>query len=37
MKEFEDDKIPIEERIELERTKIFMKGKGTKVSKEGLI
>jgi len=37
MKDFEDELIPIEERIELERTKIFMKGKGTKVNKEGLI
>jgi len=33
----EDDEIPIEDRIEEQRTKIFMKGKGTKVCKESLI
>ena len=36
MEDFQDDEIPIEERIEIERTKIFMKGKGTKDAKETL-
>ncbi len=37
MHEFDDDEIPIEERIEEERTKVFMKGSGTKVEKESLL
>jgi ssDNA-binding Zn-finger/Zn-ribbon topoisomerase 1 len=37
MQEFEDDEVAIEERIEEKRSKIFMKGNGTKVCKETLI
>jgi hypothetical protein len=37
MNDMEDDEVPIEERIEAERTKVFMKGNGTKVEKESLI
>lgn len=37
MKEIdEEDFIPIEDQIETERTKIFMKGNGTAVQKETL-
>ena len=37
VKLFDDEAVPIEYRLEEERTKIYMKGNGTRVAKETLI